>query len=152
MNNTVNLISYLPDLFANISEYKILLESENITIQTLWQTIMQSLDNQFILTSDIQGIERWEKILSIVPEPDDDLETRRYRCLTAVSLSELSTIRKLQEKLETICGNDNVEMVFESDLFTLHIKIKNNTAKANMIKNYIIESIPANLVLDFKSY
>lgn len=152
MNNTVNLISYLPDLFANISEYKILLESENITIQTLWQTIMQSLDNQFILTSDIQGIERWEKILSIVPEPDDDLETRRYRCLTAVSLSELSTIRKLQEKLETICGNGNVEMVFESDLFTLHIKIKNNTAKANMIKNYILESIPANLVLDFKSF
>lgn len=152
MNNMVNLISYLPDLFANISEYKILLESENITIQTLWQTIMQSLDNQFILTSDIQGIERWEKILSIVPEPDDDLETRRYRCLTAVSLSELSTIRKLQEKLETICGNGNVEMVFESDLFTLHIIIKNNTAKANMIKNYILESIPANLVLDFKSF
>lgn len=151
MNNTVSLTDYLPDLFKSISEFKVLLESEDISIQTLWQTIMQSLDNQFILTSDIQGIERWEKILSIIPESDDDLETRRYRCLTAVSLSELSTIRKLQEKLETICGKDNAEMVFESDLFTLHIKIKNNAAKANMIKNYILESIPANLVLDFKS-
>lgn len=151
MNNTVSLTDYLPDLFKDISEFKILLESEDITIQSLWQTIMQSLDNQFILTSDIQGIERWEKILSIVPELDDDLETRRYRCLTVVSLSELSTMRKLQEKLETICGKDNIEMVFESDLFTLHIKVKNNSGKAKMIENYILESIPANLVLDFKS-
>lgn len=151
MNNTVSLTDYLPDLFKSISEFKVLLESEELSIQTLWQTIMQSLDNQFILTSDIQGIERWEKILSIIPEPDDDLEARRYRCLTAVSLSELSTIRKLQEKLETICGKGNVNMVFESDLFTLHIKIKNNATNANMIENYILESIPANLVLDFKS-
>ena len=129
MNNTVSLTDYLPDLFKSISEFKILLESEDISIHALWQTIMQSLDNQFILTSDIQGIERWEKILSIVSEPDDDLETRRYRCLTAVSLSELSTIRKLQEKLETICGKGNVNMVFESDLFTLHIKIKNKCSR-----------------------
>lgn len=152
MNNTVDLIDYLPDLFANISEFKTLLESENTTIQELWQTIMQSLDNQFILTSDIQGIERWERMLSIIPDSGDDLETRRYRCLTAVSLSELSTIRKLQEKLETICGSGNVEMTFESDKYTLHIQIQNNLEKATMIENYILESIPANIVLDFKSY
>ena len=89
--------SYFPSTVNETEEFKTIAKAENPLIADLWEDLSIILEEMFIMTMGIEGIERFEKMLDIKPE-SEDLEERR-RTIIAVLMGEIPyTLPFLVEK------------------------------------------------------
>ena len=77
----INLIDWLPRYLQEYREIKEIMSTENPEIEYLYKEIDITMDNQFIHTCNEKGIERFEKLLKIIPNTDDNLPGRISRCI-----------------------------------------------------------------------
>lgn len=75
MENTINLLEYLPEYLQDINEFKLIMEAESMKFNELYFTNNKMLNIQFVDYMDIQTISRYEKFLGIIGE--GTLEQRR---------------------------------------------------------------------------
>ena len=73
------MIDYLPPFMQQFEEMKQLMQSEDKQVAALNMDTTKILRNAFIETSDAEGIERFERILHIIPGAGENLELRRSR-------------------------------------------------------------------------
>lgn len=78
----INLIDWLPRYLQEYREIKEIMSTENPEIEYLYKEIDITMDNQFIHTCNEKGIERFEKLLKIIPNSDDNLPGRISRVLS----------------------------------------------------------------------
>lgn len=78
------MIDYLPPFMQQFEEMKQLMQSEDKQVAALNMDTTKILRNAFIETSDAEGIERFERILHIIPGAGENLELRRSRVINAV--------------------------------------------------------------------
>ena len=77
------MIDYLPPFMQQFEEMKQLMQSEDKQVAALNMDTAKILRNAFIETADVEGIERFERILHIIPSTGESLELRRS-CVAAV--------------------------------------------------------------------
>lgn len=141
------LIDYLPQVIAEVKDYQELMKTEQAEIEKLWQKAHQALDNQFIESTDEQGIARYELMLNIEPKAADDLEIRQFRVLSRYNEQLPYTYAKMVERLKALCGESGVKV--ESQGLSLTVKVELTAkGKVDEVKELLDRMIPANIVVD----
>lgn len=105
--------------------------------------------NNFALTADITGIERYERILKIIPSPStEDLEFRRGRVINRLALGPPFTEIFLRQRLESIFGKENVQLVVDHDIYTVYFSVETEIYELYRDTVYEIRQlIPADLII-----
>ncbi len=146
----VDLISYLPEFLRQYKELKKIYEIENETIDELWKEHIRAFRNGFINHADEIGIELFEKMIGITPNPEDTLEIRRNKIYTKWNIQPPYTFRFLINFLSGILEKFEVKR----DLNIQELRIITVINKAGIITNLyndLRKLIPANMTLIFEN-
>lgn len=85
MIREADLISFLPEFMRGYLELRKLLSAQQGEVQALEDMTEILKNNQFILSADEQGIEKFETMLEIAALDDDSLETADFvSCLDGI--------------------------------------------------------------------
>lgn len=84
-------------------------------------------NNQFVLTANEYGIEQYENMLSIIPNPSTEtLEFRRDRIINRLSMTPPFTFRFLKKKLDEIIGVGKWKAYIDFSNYTLYVESSAN--------------------------
>lgn len=148
----IDLISWLPKYLQEYREIKEIMSTENPEIEYLYGEIEITMDNQFIHTCNEKGIERFEKLLGIIPNHDDNLPGRISRVLSRWNDSIPYTYKGLIQKLNVICGEDNYFINLKNDEYTLELTVSlvfgGQVEEIDYMLSYMV---PANIVVKCKN-
>lgn len=140
---------FVPSLYSENITIKELNKSQNAEIEMLNTGANNAFKNNFIITSDIVGIRRYEAILNIIAdELKDTLEFRRNRLYSKHAMIAPFTRIFLEQQLETIFGNGKWILDIDSDNYAIYIDIE--TSIPSLYEQTIAdiaEIIPANLTV-----
>lgn len=138
----------LPVIYKGVLETDELMATENQMFKDFLGQIDRLWANQFILTADVDGIQKFEDILKIVAAPaTEDLEFRRARVLNRWSLTPPYTMPFLRQKLNEIMGEGNWDYELDFNSRTLIVNSEINDPRwATEIAITIAQIKPANLV------
>lgn len=125
-----DLALLLPNIYRDIKETDALMQAENFLFDILGYQFNKTLNNQFVITADLDGILEYEKIFGISANPaTEDLEFRRQRILNRMSIKPPFTLRFLKQRLNEIIGVGAWEAYLDYENYTLYIE----TAVQNQI-------------------
>ena len=149
MVRKVDLISYLPEYLHGYKELRKIMEVQQAEIQKLEDITGALINNQFIISADEQGIEKYETMLGVAALDDDTLENRKFRILSRWNNTIPYTVSALKEKLENLCGKDGYILEVLNGEYRVFVRIA-LTSKKNyrMVEEMLEEVIPANMVID----
>ena len=140
----MKIIEYLPPVLAEIREFKILGESEDLQLDNL-KTEINSLTNElFVTTAERVGLDRWEKILNI-SNSSTDIEFRRFRILSRLNSFGLT----LNQRLSAIVGKGNYKVDYYFKEYRLKVSLTLDTKEYEKVRRMLDEVVPANLIIDF---
>lgn len=105
--NDVDLTEYLPPFLREYKELRAVMETENPEFSIAWKAAQRVLDNEFIERADEYGIERFEKLLEIIPPAEDTLESRRARVYSRWFTELPYTLRMFVRKVEMMTGGSD---------------------------------------------
>lgn len=151
MDRTVDLKAHLPLFIQEYLQIKSIMNAEEPEIQKLNDESKIVQDNMFVTSTNEDGIKRFEKIFSIVPSSNDDLNARKARVMARYTSNATYTMRGLIERLNAICGVDNYTLNLIPDeyrikiVFSLRVKDLMKT-----IESMMYEMIPANMIYECK--
>lgn len=148
----VRIQRYFPDVLAPAKEFKALAEAENPEFRMFWAATWKWMANTFVYDTDEQGLERWEQMLHLTPEPDASIDDRRAEILRCINSDRPYTERKFQDLLDGYYGEGNVLSEPEINAYVLWLNI--SAAKvfdANKIRAYARSVVPANLDIKIKN-
>lgn len=142
----INIETYWPAVVRNAAEFHQIAIAENPEFKSLFDCIIRVLGEGFIEDATEYGVERWESMLSIVPDAGDTLETRKTRILTYLMLHRPYTWRVLKELLASIVGEGNFEMKYINEYCKLILKIPDHNS--TMIIDLLDKVLPQNILVD----
>ena len=117
------LCKQLPPWYREVLDYQQMCQTETAQFEALAQEITAVADNFFFQTMDLSGVEMWEKIFGIVPNPQtEDLEFRRYRVLNRITTKPPYTLGFLYQKLDELIGPGLWEVTVDYPNYTLYIE------------------------------
>mgnify|MGYP000891215703 FL=1 len=100
-----------------------LTETEDLLFQELHTETDKVKNNQFVLTSDVDGIEQYEKMLNIIPNPStESIEFRVDRIINRLSMTPPFTFPFLKKKLNEIIGVGKWEAYIDYHNYTLYVE------------------------------
>lgn len=145
------LINYLPPFMQEYEEMQEIMGTEQRLMEPLEITMMEILDNNFILTANEWGIKKYEKFLNIKPVPEDTLETRRMKVLSRWNNFVPYTWRVLIKRMKFICRND-YKLLPDFNHYKLGIRVwLEECGKADALDHLLRCMMPANILLDSKN-
>lgn len=142
-------INYFPDYLKSYKELIGLSIPINIILNDLIDNLTTIINNQFIETLDIKGIEIWEIMANLIYDPSiDTLEMRRDN-ISAMLLSQ-TTLNEhwLQNIINELVGNTLTIVTVEPNNYYIVIDLPGNSRISfDIIYKKIRNLIPANLIL-----
>lgn len=152
MIRDVNLIEYLPLFIQEFREIKHIMEAENPEFQLVIDESEKIKNNQFIESSDLSGISKFEKLLNILPSPDDTLESRVSRIMSRWNDVVPYTFKALVQKLISLCDGLNFTInrnfnEYKMEIIT-HLELSGQVDELQYLLGYMI---PVNLELTSKN-
>lgn len=149
MIRNVDLISYLPEFLHDYKELEKLLEAQQPEVQVLEDDTEVLKNNQFIISTDEQGIKKFENMLGITALDDDLLDNRIFRVLSRWNNAIPYTVAVLKQKLETLCGADGYLLEIYNREYRVKVRVALKSKKNyKMVGGMLKEVIPANMVID----
>jgi hypothetical protein len=141
------LIEYLPNVLKEVREFQALMFAEQPEIFGAYEGIDNALQNEFVVTATEYGIRRWEKILSIIPNPAaESLEFRRTRILLRLQTYLPFTERWLKGKLDELFGASNVTFSIDYNRYKINASINQvDMNLMNEVKLLFKKVVPANM-------
>ena len=143
----MRLKKYLPEFISGIKEFQELDKTVSVEIDGLREKLQQLQDNQFIESANIEGLSRYEKMLSIPYV--EDVATRRFNILNKYNSTIPFTLTWLTNMLNTTLGKGNFLLDMNYNQYTLTISVV--TSKEHLISSLykdLRKKIPCNLVLN----
>ena len=140
------LIDYLPNFMQKYREIAVIMETEQVEIDRLWTETDNVLLDQFILEATENGVKRWENILGISPKDTDTLDERKFRILTRMNQELPYTLRKLEQVLLNLCGNNMFSINVNAAEY--HVEVKLGVGNGNNyqeVVDVLKKMIPANM-------
>lgn len=142
------LCKQLPPWYREVLDYQQMCQTETAQFEALAAEIVGVADNFFFQTMDLSGVEMWEKIFNIVPNPQtEDLDFRRYRVLNRITTKPPFTLGFLYQKLDELIGPGLWEVTVDYPNYTLYIESSaQNQNYANEVAFTINKIKPAHIV------
>lgn len=142
MIRDINLIEHLPPYEQNYREIREITKVENPEFQLAVDESEIIKNNQFIETSNLEGIARFEKLLKIIPSSDDTLESRISRVLTRWNDVIPYAYRAFIQKMMVLCDGINFTIdkkfhEYKMDIIT-HLEMSGQVDELQNLLGYII--------------
>lgn len=148
MAKEVDILGYLPPILLEIKELKAIAGVENPILESLWRMIDATLNNQFIITADEEGISRYEKMLGLQVSDSDTLETRIFRVLARYQEQAPYTYRTLRLILDSLLGVGNYTMERNVAEKWLTVKIELIVKRQfEAVEETLERMVPQNMIL-----
>ena len=143
---------YYPSVIAPAKEFKVLAEAENPEFKLLYDAFWKWFANTFIFSTDLEGVERWESMLSIVPEKDATLEERRSAIFFTVTGGTPYTERALKLFFDNTYGKDSVYPIVTPNEYELVLDVQKSVPSEKTVRiwRYSRITAPANLTVKAK--
>ncbi len=109
----IDLIKYLPEFLKDVSEYRVIFESENIELDIFYDSINNTKLNMFIRTASNEKITELEDFLRI--KGLGTLEQRKLYLLTLFQRGKKLDEGVIKEVANTITGSDCIVTFFAAD-------------------------------------
>ena len=117
------LCRQLPPWYREVLDYQQMCQTETAQFESLAQEITGIAENFFFQTMGLDGIEMWEQIFHIVPNPQtEDVDFRRYRVLNRITTKPPFTLGFLYQKLDELIGPGLWEVTVDYPNYTLYIE------------------------------
>lgn len=146
-----DILDYLPKVVAETAEFKSIAASENPQINQMWAAHQKVANNQFVNSLDETGCSRWEKILNITPMGTDTLDDRRFRIAAYINADIPYTYRRLENMIETLCGENCYTMELQPNEYKLIIRIALAVSKQfSEVEKLLKRVVPANILIDLE--
>lgn len=144
MIRDINLIEHLPPFVQEYREIDQITKAENPEFQLVVDESETIKNNQFIETSNLDGIARFEKLLKIIPSADDTLESRISRVLTRWNDVIPYTYRAFIQKMMVLCDGVNFTInnnynEYKMEIIT-HLEMSGQVDELQNLLGYIIPS------------
>lgn len=147
MDRTANLISHLPAFLQEYRELQMITGAENPEFQALFDASERIKNNLFVISADETGVARFEKMLGLIQQKEDNLQNRKANILARYTNSVAYTLRGFIERLNIICGVGNYTIDFSPKEYTINVVLDIRAAKLiNAIATMADEMIPANIL------
>lgn len=104
MARDIDILSYLPTVLHEIKEIIAVAEVEKPVLEAVWQSIEDTLNNQFVVTTNETGASRYERMLKLVAGESETIETRRFRILTRYQEQAPYSYKVLNQLLDSLLG------------------------------------------------
>ncbi|WP_159442019.1 putative phage tail protein [Clostridium sp. Marseille-P2415] len=148
MIREVDLLSYIPDFLKEYEEMKVIQLVVQPEIQLMEDETEVLFDNQYIKSSDIRSIRRYEKMLEMQPFADDTLADRRFKVLSRWNRMIPYTKITLRQKLAVLCGEDGYTLdINPKKVVTVRVALKSKR-NLNEVREMLEEFVPCNMVID----
>ena len=151
MIRDVDLVDYyLPTFMQKYNEPVAALKAEEPEFLLVWKAADRVLYNHFISTADDYGISRFEKLLGILPSPEDTLESRRERVRSRWFKSIPYTLKTLINKLITLCGDRDFTIMADfSESYTMVLNVSLSLfGQVDELNDILSYMIPQNIVVE----
>jgi len=154
MTRDVNLLNHLPPFIREYKQFQDIINSENPEFQNVEKEIEILLNNQFIESCNEAGISRFEKLMSITPAEDDDLQTRIKRVASRWNSEIPYTYEVLDSKLRDLCFTDEYYKIdLDENNYTIEIMLKVDVIdRLEEVKYLLGYILPVNLVREIKLF
>lgn len=144
MARIVRLIDLMPTYYDEVLEMNTILSVEQPILDELQKSIENQAANQFVMTSDEDGIAVWETLVGIKSDNSMDLESRRYDVLALILPANRITIRYLRELLKSL--NINATLTVDGLNFKVNVDFYSTDMGASKRLTSLLRSLlPANL-------
>lgn len=99
------LLNLLPPWYREVAEYQQICNAEAQQLQTAALVTQGIADNFYFQTMNLAGVQMWEQIFNITPNPaTETLAFRRARVLNRISMRPPYTLGFLYQKLDELVG------------------------------------------------
>lgn len=99
------LLKLLPPWYREVAEYQQICNAEAQQLQTAALATQSIADNFYFQTMNLAGVQMWEQIFNITPNPaTETLAFRRARVLNRISMRPPYTLGFLYQKLDELVG------------------------------------------------
>lgn len=99
------LLTLLPPWYREVAEYQQICNAEAQQLQTAALATQSIADNFYFQTMNLAGVQMWEQIFNITPNPaKEKLAFRRARVLNRISMRPPYTLGFLYQKLDELVG------------------------------------------------
>ena len=144
----IDIKNYVPPFLLKYGELKQLYESENPEFRALNIEADNLLDNQFIGSTNENGIARYEALLGITGTQEYSLEERQIKVYTAWIDDIPYTFNTLKERIERLCGKGNFTLMVNNNehkvIITTHLEYQLQSEELERMLDIIL---PANMIL-----
>jgi Uncharacterized protein conserved in bacteria (DUF2313). len=143
------LINYLPPVLQDIREFQLVMSDTDSENQSLYNAIADLENNQYITTVTEDQINRYEKMLSIVPKDTDTLLDRRFKVLALYNKKLPYTRISLENDLNTLCGENGYQVSIDYDKHKLTVRVALTVKEMfRTVSDYLDTVVPLNMIID----
>lgn len=140
------LKNYLPPVFKQFREFLATIEGEQPQVERLYESTAEALEQQFLHSAGDYGLSRWETSLGIIPKASESLEERRFRLLAHMGSQLPYTHRKLEARLEQLCGTGKYSVDINCTECTIKVYVALSAESSyRVVADLLKKMIPANM-------
>ena len=127
MSDSRKASSYVPQIYKGFTEMEDLIAVEDNILDAAENEKKKLEDNQYVLTANEYGVEQYEDMLDIIPNPAvETLQFRRDRIINRLSMTPPFTFRFLKKKLDEIIGVGKWKAYIDFSTYTLYVESSTN--------------------------
>lgn len=147
------LMENLPDYFKPVLEYIQIMQAHGYALDQLDNNIKSIYDNFYIQTADTETLQYYEKLLGIIPSPNDSLSYRKDKVIQQLSLVPQFDINWLITKLNSLYGENGYTLTVDPVSLSLNIDITDDRYdQVKLFYDFIWDVIPAHIYIPAKQY
>ena len=148
ISRNVRLEKYTPWVLKNAKEIMAICQAENQEFNTLYGQIWRWFANTFIFSTDLVGVERWEKMLGIYPPEGASIFDRRAAIFLMVNGTVPYTEKSFEVLTDGMYHKGAVTLGVHPNSYTVVLNLADDmTERINEIRRYARLIIPANMTI-----
>ena len=144
----IDLIKYVPDVLADVDEYKAIMTLETERKKKQWEVIEKLFDSQYILEAGEFGISLFEKMHEIAKLDTETLQYRRNRLYQLYNDKPPFTRRWLKTSLDTLLAETKFSYDIDTEKFTFRICFEGiDMHTLQQVSDWLEKILPYNMLI-----
>ena len=144
----IDLIKYVPDVLADVDEYKAIMALETKSKKDQWAILEKLFDSQYILEAGEFGISPFEKMHDVMKLDTDTLQFRRNRIYQLYNDKPPFTRRWLKTSLDSMLTGCKYSYDIDTEKFTFTIYFEGVTTQVlNQVYAWLEKILPYNMLI-----
>lgn len=148
ISRNVRLEKYTPWVLKNAKEILAICQAENQEFNTLYGQIWRWFANTFIFSTDLVGVERWEKMLGIYTPEGASIFDRRAAIFLMVNGTRPYTEKSFEALIAKMYHQGAVTLSVDPNSYTVILHLDTDMSeRVNEVRRYARLIIPANMII-----